>query len=85
MRICDFHDKEVVNIKDGCILGCVADVDFDCKTGCICALVVPGPSKLCGLFGRDVEYVIPFKCVVNIGADVILVDVILEKVTFKCN
>lgn len=84
MRICDLHDKEVVNVKDGCIIGCVADVDFDCNTGCICAIIVPGPVKLCGFFGRDTEYIIPFKCVMNIGADVILVDVVLEKVTFKC-
>ena len=73
MRICELHDKEVVNVKDGCILGCVVDIDFDCKTGCICAL-----------FGRDIEYIIPYKCVMNIGEDAILVDVVLEKVSFRC-
>ena len=29
MRICELHDKEVVNVKDGCILGCVVDIDFE--------------------------------------------------------
>ena len=84
MRICELHDKEVVNVKDVCILGCVVDIEFDCKTGCICALIVPGPTRFCGLFGRDIEYIIPYKCVMNIGEDAILVDVVLEKVSFRC-
>lgn len=84
MRICELHDKKVINIKDGCILGCVVDIDFNCNSGYICSLIVPGPPKLCGLFCRDIEYVIPFKCVTNMGEDVILVDVDLEQVKYKC-
>lgn len=83
MRLCELHSKQVINIKDGCILGCVVDVDFNCKTGCICELIVPGPPRLCGIFGHDIEYVIPFKCVCNIGADVILVDVCLDDIGHK--
>ena len=47
-------------------------------------ILVPGPTRFCGLFGRDIEYIIPYKCVVNIGEDAILVDVVLEKVSFRC-
>lgn len=84
MRVCDLRNKQVINACDCKILGYVIDVDFDECTGVICALIVPGPGKLCSLFGRDIEYVIPFKCVKKIGPDVILVDVCLEKVTQKC-
>lgn len=84
MRICDLRDKEVINTKDCKILGFVADVEFDISTGCILALIVPGPARICGFLGRDIEYIIPFKCVACMGPDVILVDVCLEKITNKC-
>ena len=84
MRICELHDKEVVNVKDGCILGCVVDIDFDPSSGCILALIVPGPARLCGLLGRDFEYVIPFKCIRTIGPDIILVSICPDKVKQKC-
>lgn len=84
MRVCDLRNKQVINACDCKMLGCVVDVDFDECTGAICALIVPGPGKLCMIFGRDIEYVIPFQCVRKIGPDVILVDVCLEKITQKC-
>lgn len=84
MRVCDLRNKQVINACDCKILGCVTDIDFDTCTGCICSIIVPGPGRLCGLFGRDIEYVIPFKCVRCIGPDVILVDVCVENITSKC-
>ena len=75
MRICDLRQKEVINIKDGQRLGYVADLEFDCESGCICQLIIPGPGKFCGLFGRENEYTIGWKCICRIGDDVILVDV----------
>lgn len=37
----------------------------------------------CSAFGRDCEYVIPFECIVNVGPDVILVNVCPEKIIVK--
>ena len=62
--------------KNGC---CPIDVEFDCKTGQITALVVPGPGRLCSFFGRESEYVIPWKCICQIGDDIILVQIQEEK------
>ena len=62
MRICELHNKQVINTCDCKILGCVADVEFNECTGCIKSLIVPGPGKLFCLFGREIEYVIPFSC-----------------------
>ena len=42
MRIYDLKQKEVINVKDCRRLGYVGDVDFDMKTGCMLALIVPG-------------------------------------------
>ena len=42
MRICELHNKQVINTCDCKILGCVADVEFNECTGCIKSLIVPG-------------------------------------------
>ena len=84
MRIYDLREKEVVNMCNCRILGCVVDLEFDTCTGCIRALIVPGPSKLCGFWGRASEFVIPWKCVRQIGPDIILVEVDEKEVLVKC-
>ena len=74
MRICHMRDKEVVNICDCKRLGNVADLELDPKNGHIEALIVFGPGKLWGLFGKDCECIIPWRCIRQIGPDIILVD-----------
>ena len=41
MRISELKQKEVINVKDCKRLGFVGDVDFDMKTGCMLAIIVP--------------------------------------------
>lgn len=84
MRVSELKCKEVINIRTCCSLGCVSDVEFEVKDGCILALIVPGPGKLCWFLGRDTEFVIPWKCVMQIGADIVLVDIDEEKMLKKC-
>ena len=73
MRVCELRQKEVINICSCRTLGCPLDVEFDCKTGYIKALIVPLPGKMCGFFGSTSEYVIPFSFIRQIGEDIILV------------
>ena len=61
MRLSELEDKEVVNVVDGRTLGNVVDLEFDPQCGQIEAIVVPGPGKCFGLFGREYELVIPWK------------------------
>lgn len=84
MRICELREKEVINCRDCQRLGFVGDVEINLKTGCLEKLIVPGPCKIWGIIGRDHEYIIDFKCVRQIGADVILVDIDIEKALVKC-
>ena len=63
MRICELKEKEVINVCSGKRLGCIADVEINICTGEIEAIVIPGPGKICGFFGTDCEYVIPFSCI----------------------
>ena len=84
MRIYDLKQKEVINECDCKRLGFVSDIIFDVCSGCSEAIIVPGAPKLCGLFGRDSEYIIPYKCICQIGDDIILVKVDAEEVLKKC-
>ena len=84
MRLWDLKQKEVINMCDCRRLGCVCDLGINCKTGCIEVLIVPGPARLCGFLGREIEYVLPWKCVKQIGEDIILVEVEVDKITEKC-
>ena len=84
MKIFELKNKQVINEEDCCIIGCVIDIDFDPKNGCINSIIIPGPGRLCGFFGREFVYVIPFRCIKSIGRDIILVNVCLDKPKEKC-
>ncbi|TCS84401.1 YlmC/YmxH family sporulation protein [Tepidibacillus fermentans] len=73
IKISEFQTKDVVNIYDGKKLGTVQDIEIDLKTGRVEALVIPNQGKLFGLFGNGTEYIIPWRNIVKIGLDVVLV------------
>ena len=74
LRFCDLRCREVINICDGCRLGYVGDLDLRVPEGEVSALIVPGPLKFFGLFGRGEEYYIPWRSIRRIGDDVILIE-----------
>lgn len=78
-RFSTLRCKEVVNICDGCRLGCVSDVEIDTKCGKIIAIIIPGPCKFLGMLGRHEDFVIPWRCIQQIGDDIILINAELEK------
>jgi len=73
-RMYDLRQKEIVNISDGARYGFVGDLEIDTNDGKITALIVPGPGRVLGVFGRDQEYRIPWERINKIGDDIILVD-----------
>ena len=79
MRLCELRQKEVINVCTCCSLGCVIDVEIDVKTGGVLALIVPGPGRFPSFWCRDNEFVIPWKCICQIGEDIILVEIDEEK------
>jgi len=70
----DLRQKEIVNITDGARYGFVSDLELDTCEGRILSLIVPGPGRVLGVFGRDQEYRIPWDKITKIGDDIILVD-----------
>ena len=73
-RMQELRCKEVINICDGCRLGFVGDVDVLVPEGQVAAIVVFGPCRFFGLFGRGEEYYIPWENVQRVGDDIILVE-----------
>ena len=75
MRICELKEKEVINVCSGRRLGCIADVEINICTGEIEAIVIPLTGKICGFFGTDCEYVIPFSCIKKDRYPIVLVEI----------
>ncbi|MCQ2448250.1 MAG: YlmC/YmxH family sporulation protein [Oscillibacter sp.] len=74
VRIRDLRRKEVINITDGGRLGFVSDVEFRAPEGQVLAIIVYGPARFFGLFGRGEEYYIPWDCIQRMGNDIILIE-----------
>lgn len=73
MKISELQAKDVVNVSDGRKLGQIYDLDLDLRQGTIKAIVVPAETKLFGWLSSGQEWVIPWRQIVKIGSDVILV------------
>lgn len=84
MRVCELREKEVINVCNCKRLGNAVDIVFDACKGCVEAIVIPGPGKICGFLGSDSEYVIPFSCIKKIGEDIIFVEICEEKYLVPC-
>lgn len=72
-RIEELRDKQVVCIKNACILGCVSDVEIDTCSGKLVSIVIFGRKRCFGLFGREEDITIPWCDIEVIGSDTVLV------------
>jgi YlmC/YmxH family sporulation protein len=73
VKISEFQIKDVVNVADGKRLGNIGDIEINLSTGKIEAVVISGSGRVLGIFGKENEVVIPWKNIIKIGEDVILV------------
>ncbi len=65
------RNMEVIDVLTGSKLGFIRDLKIDCDTNKVVSLILPGEAK--SWFGKDEEKEIPWKSIVKIGVDVILV------------
>lgn len=65
--------KDVVNVVDGEKLGKIIDVDIDTVDGKIISITVSKHLKLNKFFNKN-EIIIPYKQVVKIGGEIIIVN-----------
>ena len=71
----DFKQKEVINIKDGKILGFVIDVQADFENGEIKSIVVARTGKIFNTINSKTNVTVPWENIKKIGEDVILVEI----------
>jgi YlmC/YmxH family sporulation protein len=74
-KFTDLQCKEVICVNDGRRLGFITDVQISVPEGEVLAVVVPGPCRFLGVWGRHDDFVIPWRCVRRIGPDIVLVDI----------
>lgn len=72
-RIDELKNKQVVCVKDGCVLGYISDVELDTDKGVLTSIIIYGKMKIFGLFGREDDIVIPYDDIKVIGAETVLV------------
>ena len=75
MKFLELRQKDVINCNTGERLGFVIDLEFEIHTGQICYLIVPKSTKMIICVGKNKIYKIPYKNVVRIGRDTVLVDI----------
>ena len=70
IRFAAYHKT---NIKSGCRIGFVDDVEIDSCNAKICRIIVYGKSRCFGIFGREEDIFINWSDIEIIGEDTILV------------
>ena len=75
MRLSELRCKEIINVCTGQRLGYVCDAEIEMPAGVLRALIVPGPCRFFGLFGREPDFLIPMERITKIGTDIILVEI----------
>ncbi|UYO36852.1 YlmC/YmxH family sporulation protein [Bacillus zhangzhouensis] len=73
ISISEFQIKDVVDVSSGKKLGTIGDIDINVTSGKIQAIMIGGTGKMMGFFGKEEEMIVPWRNIVKIGEDVILV------------
>lgn len=75
MLFSELKCKDVINIHTCKSLGKVTDLEFEDCNGHIHALIICGRNKFNALFYNEPDIIIPYKDIVKIGPDIILVEI----------
>jgi len=79
IRLSELQTKEVISVVDGRRLGFIIDLEIDVRNGRIISLILADQENKGHLFGKSEEMQIPWKHILRIGADVILVKDTVEQ------
>ena len=74
MLFSELKCKDVINIKDCKCLGRICDLEFDECNGHIHAFKVGSKNRFNALFYGEPDIEIPFRDIVRIGPDIVLVE-----------
>lgn len=72
-RIDELKNKQVVCVKNGCVLGYISDVAIDTENGRLEKIIIFGRPRFFGLLGREEDIIIPWQDIDVIGQETILI------------
>jgi YlmC/YmxH family sporulation protein len=67
-------EKDIVNIKDGEIMGRFDDLEIELKNGKITAFYIEEASRFMGMMGKSKPRKVKWDEIIKIGTDVIIVN-----------
>lgn len=73
-RIDELKNKQVVCVKNGCVLGYISDVIISTESGKLEEIVIFGRPRLFGLLGHEEDIIIPWGDIEVIGRETILIN-----------
>ena len=73
-RIADLKNKQVVCVKNGCVLGFLSDIEIDTDDGNVKSIIIPGRLRFFGLLGKEDDIIIPWHEIQVIGQETVLVN-----------
>lgn len=76
MKLSELQRKNIVNIKDGKLIGKIIDVEFDPSNGYMIHFVIEKPHFIMNIFNNNEEITIKFNQIKKMGEDVILIDIL---------
>lgn len=68
-------EKDIINMKNGEIIGTFDDVEIDVENGKIIAFYIEEGSRFMGILGKSKTRRIRWEDIIRIGVDVIIVNV----------
>lgn len=74
MRLSDLQDKNVINIKDGKLIGNIIDITIS-EEGILKSFIVEKTKFIVSKFSSSGEIEIKWNQIIKIGDDVILVEI----------
>lgn len=75
MKLSELEKKDIINIKDGKVIGRIVDVEFDINNGCLIRFIIESPNIIKSLFSTPDSLTIKFNQIKKLGEDVILIDI----------
>ena len=75
MKLSELQRKNIVNIKDGKLIGKIVDVEFDATNGYMIKFIIEKAHFMRSLFTSSEDITIKFNQIKKMGEDVILIDI----------
>ena len=74
MRLSELQKKDIINIKDGKIVGKIIDVEVDEANGYLIHFVIEKAHIMRNIFSYSEDITVKFTQIKKMGEDVILID-----------